>query len=61
MKSLSLIIIHDDGTILMLEENYPEIKIIKNEENIGYTRAMNIRLESCQWRLSGAIKSGCNS
>ena len=35
-----------DGTILMLTENYPSIKIFKNNENIGYTRAMNIGLKA---------------
>jgi hypothetical protein len=35
-----------DGTILMLEENYPEIKIIKINKNIGYTSAMNMGLQA---------------
>ena len=35
-----------DGTILMLTENYPGIKIIQNGENIGYTQAMNKGLKA---------------
>jgi len=35
-----------DGTIFMLEENYPEIKIIGINKNIGYTQAMNMGLRA---------------
>lgn len=38
----------EDGSTLMIEENYPEVKIIKNEQNFGYTRAMNQGLKIAQ-------------
>jgi GT2 family glycosyltransferase len=36
----------NDGTIEFVKENYPEMKIIANNENLGYSRAVNIGLRS---------------
>ena len=30
-----------DGTIEMLEEKFPKIKLIKNKENVGFAKANN--------------------
>jgi hypothetical protein len=37
-----------DGTTSMVSELFPEIQLIKNEENIGYTRAMNMGLQAAR-------------
>jgi GT2 family glycosyltransferase len=36
----------EDGTVQFVRENYPNIKLIANEENLGYPRAVNIGLRS---------------
>lgn len=37
-----------DSTIEMLNKNFPQINLIKNETNLGYTKAMNMGLEISQ-------------
>jgi GT2 family glycosyltransferase len=37
-----------DATIQMLTEDFPQVNLIKNESNFGYTKAMNMGLKLCQ-------------
>ena len=34
-----------DGTVKLIEKNYPEVEIIKSKKNIGFGRAHNLILE----------------
>lgn len=36
----------DDGTVDFIRENYPSIKIIENESNLGYGRANNVGVKN---------------
>ncbi|MCX6799992.1 MAG: glycosyltransferase family 2 protein [Candidatus Falkowbacteria bacterium] len=40
---------HDD-TVLMIEKNYPLVKIIKNDKNLGFARANNQGIKLAQGR-----------
>lgn len=37
-----------DGSLQMVSENFPFVTIIRNPENYGYTKAMNIGLKICK-------------
>lgn len=39
-----------DRTVLMLQENYPQIRLLAQNENVGFTRGNNIGLEAAQGR-----------
>jgi GT2 family glycosyltransferase len=39
-----------DGTIEMLRQSFPQVKIIQNQQNLGYTRPMNQALRLGQGR-----------
>jgi len=39
-----------DHTVAMLQSNYPQIQLLAQEENVGFTRANNIGLEVAQGR-----------
>jgi len=36
----------NDGTIEFIKENYPDVNVVANKENLGYSRAVNIGLRS---------------
>jgi hypothetical protein len=36
-----------DGSAEMIKENFPQVKLIANKENIGFARANNIALKKC--------------
>ncbi|MCK9439132.1 glycosyltransferase family 2 protein [Patescibacteria group bacterium] len=37
-----------DGSVEMVEKNFPQVKLIKNEENLGFSRANNIAIKQAQ-------------
>lgn len=37
-----------DGSIIFVQQNYPQIKIIKNEGNFGYAKGYNIALQQVE-------------
>jgi len=39
-----------DGSIVMIEENYPLVRLIKNTENVGFSKANNQILSACEGR-----------
>lgn len=39
-----------DQTVSMLRERYPQVKLLAQDENVGYTRGNNIGLEAAQGR-----------
>ncbi len=39
-----------DQTVPMLEERYPQVRLLAQEENVGYTRGNNIGLETARGR-----------
>lgn len=41
-----------DDTVKIVQENFPEVKIIKLEQNIGYGRANNVALEQVSTEFS---------
>jgi GT2 family glycosyltransferase len=42
----------DDGSVEMLEQNFPEVRVIANQENIGFARANNAAMRVSQGRFS---------
>ena len=38
----------NDGTVEMLEEEYPEVQIIRNETNLGFTKPTNQLLNAAR-------------
>ncbi|MCA9914352.1 MAG: glycosyltransferase, partial [Anaerolineae bacterium] len=40
----------NDQTVPMLRERYPQVKLLAQDENVGYTRGNNIGLEEAQGR-----------
>lgn len=37
-----------DGSVEMVEKNFPQVKLIKNEDNLGFSRANNIAIKKSQ-------------
>lgn len=37
-----------DGSAEMVEENFPQVKLIKNQDNLGFSRANNIAIKQSQ-------------
>jgi len=55
-KNFSVLIIDNgskDGTVEYIEKNYPEVKILKNKQNLGYSKAHNqgIKITGGEWLL----------
>ena len=41
----------DDGSVEVIEDRYPQVKLIKNEKNIGFGKANNIALSQAQGKF----------
>ncbi|MBL1212947.1 MAG: glycosyltransferase [Ignavibacteriae bacterium] len=41
----------DDGSVEVIEERYPHVKLIKNEKNIGFGKANNIALSKAEGKF----------
>ncbi|HBX70142.1 MAG TPA: glycosyltransferase family 2 protein [Chloroflexi bacterium] len=37
-----------DGSVRMVEQQYPQVRLIKSAENLGFARGNNLALEKCQ-------------
>lgn len=53
MQRLEIIVVDSassDNTVAMLRENYPQVKLIAQSENVGFTRGNNIGFAAAQGR-----------
>jgi GT2 family glycosyltransferase len=41
----------DDGSVAMLEEDFPEVKVIASQENLGFGRANNVAMRKARGRF----------
>ena len=47
----------DDGSAEMVETDFPEVKLIKNERNLGFARANNIGIKASSGKYLCLINS----
>lgn len=45
----------DDGTVEMVESQYPQVKLIKSPENLGFSRGNNVAIRQAQGRYIALV------